>query len=349
MEQYYNLVTDTASGTIAATGTPVTIVVGTGSNFPNPTNGPFRITVVGTDGSNPEVMIVYAQTTNTLTAARGTAIPTYGAAELPTPTLSTHTASSIVSLNWTTGAMNQIAKDLNGYGSIANRPSAPLQVGARYVASDSVFDEARWNGSSYDQFVAGMKCVPPATTVFGTGVQGANGTEVSFANANDGLIWQGQASSGNNCIIRVGTVPSTPYRMRLRFRHNHTSDAYEYAGICLWNGTTALTWGVGLRDNAGVGPLLYEWTGPLTTPSIVVGNALGLAPTWRGGVYDLWVGDDSTNLNYYICQDGQNPVQVYQAAHHATITPTYLGIAMLPYTQTFSPSSVMTILDWSSV
>lgn len=112
-EQYQNLPVSTATGSLDNTTNPITLVVatGTGSTFPATTNGPFRITVSDATGTNAEVMLVTTRATDTMTAYRGTAIGSFASAEVPVPTLTTHSAGSIVSHNLTAGAMNQIKLD----------------------------------------------------------------------------------------------------------------------------------------------------------------------------------------------------------------------------------------------
>lgn len=112
-EQYQNFAVTTATGTLDGTTNPITIVVnaGDGAIFPATASGAFRITVSDATGTNAEVMIVTTRSTDTFTAYRGTKIGTFGAVEIPTAVLTTHSAGSIVSHNLTAGAMNQILSD----------------------------------------------------------------------------------------------------------------------------------------------------------------------------------------------------------------------------------------------
>lgn len=246
-------------------------------------------------------------------------------------------------------ALKQISQDLNGFGNIAARPATPVFTGARYVASDSVYDEARWNGSSYDQFCAGMKCVPPAAASFSTSAHGTNGTEDSFADANDALIWGVHAASGNNLMVRVGAYPSTPWRKRLRVRHLDAANSFEHVGICFYDTVSgkALVYGFGMRNAVGIEVIGYEWT-DLNTPSNYINN-LGEPGTFRGGVFEIWAGDDGTHRNWFLCMDGVNAVQINQETNTNFLTPNRLGIAVLPYGQAFTPSNIVTVLDWSDV
>lgn len=106
-EQYSNLGSSTTTGTIDASTNPFSIPVASVSSFP--ATFPFRVTVCDTAGTNAEVMLVIGASTGTLTATRSTGIGNVAAAEVPVPTLSTHSSGSIVSHNLTAGAMSQIA------------------------------------------------------------------------------------------------------------------------------------------------------------------------------------------------------------------------------------------------
>ncbi len=335
MEQIVNAYATTLSSSYTMGSGSISVTSATGA----PASGTFSLIIA--DASTGALILIFR-----VTSVSGTTFN--GAAEGPDADAAG--LSLVYGSDLSVAALSQIAADLNGYGTISSRPATPLLTGARYVASDSVYDEARWNGSSWDQFVAGMKCTQPLSTNFATAAAGANATEDSFANANDGLIWQGHAAAGNNLLVRAGAYPTPPWRKRLRWRHNHIANSYEHSGLCLYDTGTgnAIVYGFGLRDTPGVEIILYEWSGGLTTPSNYV-NQVGFPFTFRGGAYEIWVGDDSTNRNIYLVQDGHNPVQLYQESNTSYITPNKLGFGLLPYTQTFSPSSIMTILDWSDV
>jgi hypothetical protein len=115
-EQYQNLASSTNTRSLDNSTNPITIVLnsGDGALFPSTTNGPFRITVCDTSGTNCEVMLVTTRATDTLTAYRGSLIGSHAAAEVPVPILSTHSAGSIVSHDLTAGAFNQIRIDHTG-------------------------------------------------------------------------------------------------------------------------------------------------------------------------------------------------------------------------------------------
>ena len=136
VEQYVNLGSFTCRGSLDASTNPITVVVnsGDGIKFPSTTNGPFRITVCDAGGTNAELMLVTTRATDTFTAYRGSLIGSHAAAEVPVPTLTTHSAGSTVGHFITMGAMNQIRADLFGNGSNGNRPSSPVAPGAIHRA-----------------------------------------------------------------------------------------------------------------------------------------------------------------------------------------------------------------------
>jgi len=337
MEQLKNLSSTTlASSYTAGAGS---ISVTSAASFP--TGGTFSVTIL--DQTTGAVKLIFR-----VTSVSGTTFT--GAAEGSDANASS--GDIVVGSMITVAALSQIAADLNGYGTIASRPSSPQLVGARYVASDSVFDEARWNGTSWDQFISGMLCTPPSTgspATFPTAAHGSNGAENSFAAANDAVLWGVHASSGNNLVVRVGAYPSTPFRKRLRVRHMTQADSFEHVGICFYDSGSgkALSWGLGIRQAPGVVLVGYEWS-DLSSPSNYV-NRYAIPLTFRGGVFEIWAEDDGTNRNWYFCVDGQNGQKVLQESNTNFLTPDGLGIAVLPYTQTFSPSELVTILDWSDV
>jgi hypothetical protein len=350
-EQYQNFAYGTISSTINNSSNPVTIVLngGNGASFPATTNGPFRITVLGTGASTAtEVMIVTTRSSDTLTAYRGTTISTYGAAEIPTPSLQAWAAGSVVSHNLTAGAMNQIRADINTVGSYATIPSTGL-LGQRFIASDGVFGEYIYNGTTWVPYISGLPMSPPAASTFTTNVTAAGATQVVFGTQNGGaLFFSGsRTSGGDNLIANMMTCPST-YTHRVRFYLNadlNNSPNYFMAGLCLWNSTSGKfeTYCVGPESSAPYPGSLRV----VTWNSGTSGNSTPYQETilpGRGGYYDLQISDNGTTRSFSFSNDGQNIFTGYSEATGSWITPTHVGVVLDPSGTGITPS--MTILHW---
>src|SRR5580693_5015834 len=305
MEQLANLLSTTLASGYTSGGTSISITSATGF----PSTGTFSVLILDQTTKAPKLLL-------TCTARSGTTLTT-------TPESTDTNCSSgdiVIAGMLSVRSVNQIFTDFNGYGTVSSRPSAPNAIGSIYVGSDSCYDQARWNGSGWDQFIAGMLCLPPAAATFSVAAQGADGTEASFSNATDALIWKTRASSGNNLCLRVtSSYPGTPFRKRCRFRFNNAAAAFEHFGICLYDGSLARAYGIGLRqDDARI--ITYEWS-DLTTPNADHAGFMP-HPTLRGGVWELWYGDDGTTRSFYVVQDGQNPYLWLQETSTTFLTPT---------------------------
>lgn len=333
MEQLKNLGSTTlASGYTSGAGS---ISVTAATSFPSA--GTFCVTIL--DATTGAVKLIFR-----VTSVSGTTFT--GGAEGADANASS--GDVVVGTMLTAAALSQISADMEGYGTISQRPASPALVGARFVASDSVFDYARWNGSTWDQFIAGMKCAPPnagSPPTFPTFATGTNGTEDSIASANDALIWQTHGSSGNNLSVRTQTIPSAPYRKRLRLRFNQRGDSFEAIGLVLYDGTKAKLFGLGTRNDAKIYIVTYEWS-DLNSPSLDVQKG-PVWPTMRGGLLEIQVDDDGVNRHFWLIQDGiQANANLYETEGNTHfLTPTQIGVGMLSY----GGPDTATIVDWSDV
>ena len=145
-EQYQNLTVSALSATVNSTSNPVTFSIsgGTGSLFPPTTNGPFRVVVMNTDGTNAEVMLCTTLSGDSLTCSRGAG----ATGEVPTPIMLTHAAGSVVAHNLTAGAMNAIRDDIHATGTLSGLPTAPIQGDRYFTTSRYGIALTGWNNSA---------------------------------------------------------------------------------------------------------------------------------------------------------------------------------------------------------
>lgn len=353
-EQYQNLAVSTITGTIDATTNPYTIVVaaGTGSLFPSTTNGPFRVTVSDATGTNAEVFLVTNRSTDTMTAYRGTGIAAYAAAEIPIPTLSTHSAGSIISHNLTSGAMNQIRRDSCNFGTLAGEPgTSTASTGDLYFASDS-FRMDQMQTVGYQSYIM-VPVVPPPLTGWtlmnqGSATVSTTGNVITLSDANNG---------GLSCYLMP--VPTPPYKIwaRLLFQACANDDA-KFGGLMWTNGTTTTANGImwGVRSN---GWCLGYTISNLSSPSfnVLVGNdgqnldsqpLSGVSIANLGGV-NIGLEDDGTNFHLTSVLEGVGTgtsVSYYSATNTTFITPTYVGIFVRSNGQT--TPAYLSLLSWNT-
>lgn len=332
-EQYQNFAYGTTTNSLNNSSNPVTIDLnsGAGASFPSTTNGPFRITVQGTGANTAtEVMIVTTRVTDVLTAYRGTAIATYGAAEVPTPTLSTWAAGAIVSGNLTSGVMNQIKLD---------------------VASQILT-------SVYGDYSA---ITTPTPAVFTTQIASPAVVNVSFTTNTygglSGVVLRGSATTGNdtNLITELYPVPSIPYSIRTRFWPMSGYNQYAFAGgLCLYNSTNTnfiVYGGFSRNQSPSNGPELRiaQYNNTISfSGSPLESMAWGFPG--RAGLCDLQIVDNGTSRTYYIIGDGcvENRVQFYTETNTTFLTPTHVGIFIAPgYNQTPNGPVAINVIDFT--
>jgi hypothetical protein len=106
IEQAKNLASSTTTGSVNNSSNPVTFSVqsGDGASFPSTTNGPFRVVLSATDGTNAEVMLCTSRSTDSFTCSRGSS----ATGELPVPTLLAQSSGALVSHIITVGGMEHL-------------------------------------------------------------------------------------------------------------------------------------------------------------------------------------------------------------------------------------------------
>lgn len=331
MSEYYtNLGTTTASGTINNSSNPVSIVVGGTTGFP--TGTPFRIVVCDSAGTNAEVMLVTstsaASGTTTFTATRGAWSASVAAQETPTPTLSTHSAGSLLAHVLTAGAMNQIRNDQTQIGTRAGLPSTTGQlIGNKYICKDSVYQYV-FDGTVWQPFAYGVNVVEPVLSSF-TQVHCGSST---FGTNNGGIIQSvpSASSNENNQLLLMTKTYTGSYYVDVAFT------AQFYA------------------NNGGAGIILA--TSTQTGSEHVVGawGFQGSFSAWQNKEYNsetnhntdtgelqieiasplVWLRlfDDGTATRTWMTSpNGITWRTVYTEARTTWITPTYVGVGCVPY------------------
>lgn len=344
-EQYNNLAASTTTGTVNNSSNPVTFSVqsGDGALFPATTNGPFRVTLSDADGSNAEVMMCTSRTTDSFTCSRGSSATN----EVPIPTLLTHGSGSIVSHDITTGAYLSARSEQCQNDTIANMPTVG-RVGDLYIASDSIYDFYRWNGSSWDPFVAGIKCVASTTSTFGTQKKSTNATVDTYATRNGGLVLTGHVSGGDNFIGELQAYPSAPFTRIFRFNAAFFNSSLAAFGMAIYQttGDKAISYGFSQRSSQGF--VSYSWnTVASGSASFYVSNNTAYF-VGRGGLMHIKYNDDqggTNNRRIYISADGLNWILIQSISNTDFITPTHIGIFMLPYGNV-TDGSVLTLYDY---
>lgn len=247
----------------------------------------------------------------------------------------------------TVGGMNQIRSDINSVGPMASIPSSFQQKGQRYIATDSVFGEFIFDGSLWIPYTAGLQMSPPLSGSFGTTVVGANGTIDSFANSADGaLLFKAHrtSGSGDNLCAKMMAVPATPYTFRVRFYENTDLVASWIYGICLYDSGSGKFVTFGLCGTSISCWREVAWNSS-TSASGVPFQSGQIGGTFRGGLADIQLTDDGSNRNWLVCADGHNQVAEYVEGNTTFLTPTHIGLVIVPYANSAGPCMTICSLE----
>jgi hypothetical protein len=352
-EQYQNFAYGTATASLG-TANPLTIVLngGAGAAFPTTTNGPFRITVQE-PGLNTvtEVMIVTTRATDTLTAYRGTAIATYGAAEVPTPTISTWAAGAIVSHNFTAGVMNQIRSEIVKSGTSAGLPgTSTTSAGSIYLPTDGV-SIAEFGTSSLGWWGPVYPCVAPI------------GSNFSWQNQSSGTSYVGSVDEWNGGLTLSQTTPASGASTGNVSCLSNTSiganftATFGFNAFCLnsggfvgpyvTNGTALIIFGLQSQASSGqhairislftnVNSYNSDYYGPT---SIVTGLLIPTAPAF------FRIQENGTNRIYSISTDLRNWWTLFSHAQTTGLTTTGYGVSVQSRSGA-SDSQVLTLFHY---
>lgn len=323
-EQYMNLGSSTCTGTLDNSTNPITVVVasGAGANFPATTNGPYRIVVFDSAGTNAEVMLVTHRATDTMTATRGNWSSTVGASETPIPTLSTHSAGSTVVQAITAGAENQIRADQHRTGFSGALPTDGYQGDVLYPTDDCVASISN-SGTFYPAHVVmPLRGNPNAQTWSWLNQGGA-----SVTTRSQSILLKGTATTGANIQARVMTAPSTPYAVVATIIPYVPNGTFAHAGILFTDGTKISE--IDVINDALVAAKVFHFSSAHynSATSFNAANTL----TWdaylaNGQPISLLLQDDGTNKKFGVSFDcGLYIQQVFSESHTSFLTPTEVG------------------------
>lgn len=227
--------------------------------------------------------------------------------------------NDICTLMLTAGAMDQIRKDINGYGTEANLPSAALMAaGSRYKPSDRPWEY--WHdGSDWVRYFMGKEIETPLAADY-TYLNNPSTTSAKTDGPGGLVITKGNQ---NNWVLAVhGTAaPATPWTVELGFSALSKGGAnFASFGLALLEANTGspkfeafvLT---NTGSNLGLSGFyeFVKWNSPSSFNSVYVNdNQYTNSPTavW------LKVTNDGTNIVAYVSRNG------YDYAQHSTHAST---------------------------
>lgn len=239
-------------------------------------------------------------------------------------------AGDLVLNTLTVGGMNQIRTDISMFGPRANLPvpaSSFLVEGQRYQCTDSPY-EFIFNGTSWDAYVFGFQVVEPILANF-TQVNVNSGVNVTLDTSHGGInfkiISQGSAE---NCAYLAQAVPgSGAYFVDVAFLAFGPQGNGGF-GVGLSAGTSSTTSKFALAGWPWQSNSFNNWQekeyNSCTSHNTDNGDvqvSLTAPMIW------LRVQDDRvTNRTWFISQNGQDWMQMFQQARTTNFTPAF-GIA----------------------
>lgn len=315
IEQFQNLAASTTTGAINNSSNPVTFSVqsGDGALFPSTTNGPFRVTVSASDGTNAEVMLCTSRSTDSFTCSRGSS----ATGEVPTPTLLAQSSGAVVSHSMTAGGFKKILSDMI-YGDPMKPPTTSLF----------------------------------GTTNQSANVTSVSFTQ-DTTSEEQGVLLAAQATANDtNIVARLMTAPSTPYNIRMRYRLVYPrAMQYPLAGFCWCDGTKFAVFGNMSRNDATrIRTTTFNSNNSFSGSYDVEFFSWGGFPG-RAGLYDIYVSDDGVNRICKVVGTGiVGDAVLYDSRSNTTfLTPTQIGIFVAPGDNSngnFTPM-LMKVVDWT--
>jgi hypothetical protein len=303
-EQYTNLASSTNTGAIDATTNPVTIVVnaGDGALFPSTTNGPFRITVCDNAGTNCEVMLVTTRATDTFTAYRGSLIGSHAAAESPVPTLSTHSAGSIISHDLTVGALNQVRIDHTGTFTGTVLPTDSIAGDIR-IPTDDVVAWVNTN-TALSPFGPWMTLTAPVGGNFTWTNQGTASATIRKGS----MFLIGTTQSGDQLRYFGTAVPgSTPYSLIVGIVPMIAGGNFQHIGV-------------GFTDGTKFEHICFENSGTAAGPNIAIQRFTSTSAFSARQVEIPWISSGGSLVFFKIRNDGTNLTFSYGPSPYDFIT-----------------------------
>jgi len=241
----------------------------------------------------------------------------------------------------------------NGSGTLAARPSG-VTAGDRYIASDSLEDEYRWNGATWDAFSAGAPVAPPAIATFSINATGTNATRTVWKNqggVGGGMVLAGTQSDpgSDSCVLQASTLPAAPWSVIVRFRLTAVpATHYEWGGLALFDSVSGKFMlagpnydgsGNNFSFRAGYWNSVNGYSGTEFYNRSYFSDLFG-----RGGEVILKLLDDGANRKLFVMPDGLNPVLVDSRSDADFLTPNAYGVAICPYDNPLQIS----VMDWTT-
>jgi hypothetical protein len=328
-EQYSNVAKTTNTGTLDGTTNPIAVVVNTGDGalFPATTNGPFRITVCDATGTNAEVMLVTTRATDTFTATRGAWSVTAGTPEVPVPSLSTHSAGSIVVHGITAGAMNGIRADevQTGTGAL---PTV-FHKGDLWIPTSEPVIQLATDTTSFASWGPLFPFTRPVDPGIWVNQNPAGSTDtVATSSAGGIVILSKVGGDGNgNITARVKAVlASKSYTFTIAMTMGTFPSNFAACGLILTNGTLGGSSAIvfGPQFASGAYNLLIS---KFTTMNVSFSASYqSYATTQVYGPLWLRVVEDATNRTFYVSDNGQTWSLIQQTVNTDFLTSTHYGI-----------------------
>lgn len=296
VERFTNNYTTTLNGGIDDTVTTLTLTSATGAPV-----APFRILI------DSEIIYVGARSGTSCTSCTRGAESTTGAA---------HSNAAAITHIFTAGAISAVKADLLQSGTYANLPASGIDTGETYYFTDSLYDKARWNGSSWVHFIGGNSVTPPVSADYAWVNQGSATVTTTYG----GVVLYAPSSASNSLRVRVKTIPAAPYTAIMALVGSAGSAASAHGGIAL-------------RDSAGGGIVLLEYrfsdesffTEKYTNATTYSATYGSTAMRVTGPVRWLRIVDDNTNRKTSVSVDGTNWMQIHTVGRTDFITPDQIG------------------------
>jgi hypothetical protein len=211
--------------------------------------------------------------------------------------------------------------------SQASRPTTATQ-GSLFIPTDGYY-QSIYNGSGWDTYVGGFKCINPPDPSALTAVN--FGSAATLVDDSDGLLatMMGTNSTGYSAVLALVSVPSAPYRfivgIDLWYLHPTRSSMF---GICITDGTS----------NPKIMPFRADQATRGLSLNIITNSNL---TTWQSTRYDnyapppitscrffLQIYDDATSRNFMLSKNGTNWQTLYSCSRTDYLTPTHCGLFM---------------------
>lgn len=222
-------------------------------------------------------------------------------------------------------------------GTYSSLPGSATKTGDAYFFTDSIYDKAVWNSSSWDYFVGGFKATPPPST----GWSWVNQSTSTIATTNGTQVLSIPASGANSIRARVRSIPSAPYTVTMGFTWAADAAASCEAGIAMRNasGSTVSIYGVSSPAN---GVFANKWTNPTTFSANYSVSSQVVMPN-RAFVL-VRIADNSTNRIFSVSHDrGLTWTQMLSVTRTDFHTPDEIGF----YVNTSNGDpAVITVFHW---